>query len=189
LAYQVGKDDVSRALLVRALVDVAKADRTAFATVLRMTSMKLFGICYRILGDEGETEDVLQEIYLLIWQQADRFDPARASPITWLATLARNRAIDRLRARRVRPSSPLDEAMAVADDRPDPAQQALLESEHQQLQGCLGELPSDHAGMLRQAFWDGLSYRELAEAASVPLGTMKSSIRRSLLRLRECMDR
>lgn len=184
-----GKDDVSRALLVRALADVAKGDRTAFATVLRLTSMKLFGICFRILGDESEAEDAVQEVYLLIWQQAERFDATRASPITWLATLARNRAIDRLRARRVRPAAELEEAMLVADDRPDPGQAAVTAAENRRLDACLGALPPDHAGWLRRAFWDGLSYRELADAASVPLGTMKSNIRRSLQRLKDCMER
>lgn len=189
LLRTIGKDDVSRALLVRALEDVARGDRSALASVLRMTSMKLFGICHRILGDEGEAEDVVQEVYLSVWQQAGRFDPARSSPITWLATLARNRAIDRLRSRRVRPAAAIEDALDVADDRPDPARAAMIADEARQLDGCLGELPADHAGALRRAFWEGQSYRELAEAAAVPLGTMKSNIRRSLLRLKECMER
>ena len=189
MLQKTSTDDVSRAILVRALQSAGAGDRSAFETVFRKTSTKLFGICVRILGDEAEAEDVLQEVYISIWREAARFDATRASPITWLATMARNRSIDRLRARRVRPVVVLDEAMEVADHRPDPGAAAEQLSEDRRLDFCLAELPGQQAQLLRSAFWGGLSYRELADAAAVPLGTMKSGIRRSLLRLRDCMDR
>src|SRR6266850_715523 len=88
----------NRNQLVAALARVAGGDRAALQVVYQDTSAKLFGVCLRILNDKSEAEDVLQEVYLTVWRKAASFDPARASPITWLVAIARNRAIDRLRA-------------------------------------------------------------------------------------------
>src|SRR5215831_3598924 len=90
--------DENRSQLVAALARVAGGDRAALQTVYQGTSAKLFGVCLRILNDKSEAEDVLQEVYLTVWRKASSFDPARASPITWLVAIARNRSIDRLRA-------------------------------------------------------------------------------------------
>src|SRR6266508_4438035 len=90
--------DASRSQLAAALVRVASGDRAALRLVYRNTSAKLFGVCLRILNDRSEAEDVLQEVYLTVWRKAASFDEARASPITWLVAIARNRSIDRLRA-------------------------------------------------------------------------------------------
>src|SRR6267154_5307936 len=90
--------EASRSQLAAALVRVAAGDRAALQTVYQDTSAKLFGVCLRILNDKSEAEDVLQEVYLTVWRKAASFDPARASPITWLVAIARNRSIDRLRS-------------------------------------------------------------------------------------------
>ncbi len=92
------EQDVARKQLVAALARVAGGDRTALRLLYRDTSAKLFGVCLRILRDNGEAEDVLQEVYITVWRNAAAFDPERASPITWLVAIARNRSIDRLRA-------------------------------------------------------------------------------------------
>ena len=89
---------LERAALVAALRRVAEGDRTALQDVYRRTSAKLFGVCLRIFDSREEAEDVLQDVFIMIWQKANQFDPSRASPITWLVTMTRNRAIDRLRA-------------------------------------------------------------------------------------------
>src|SRR5436853_6134073 len=89
--------DATRSQLVAALVRVAGGDRAALRIVYQDTSAKLFGVCLRILKDRGEAEDVLQDVYVTVWRKAGSFDPARASPITWLVAIARNRSIDRLR--------------------------------------------------------------------------------------------
>jgi RNA polymerase sigma-70 factor (ECF subfamily) len=105
--------------LVERLSAVAAGDRAALGDVYRMTAAKLFGVCVRILGDRAEAEDVLQDVYLTVWHKAGTFDPVRASPITWLATIARNRAIDRLRASSGRPrTEPIDEVMHLSDPAP-----------------------------------------------------------------------
>ena len=178
-----------RQRLASALGAVAAGDRAALELVYRLASAKLFGICLRILQERGEAEDVLQDIYVTVWRRAGAFDPTRGvSPITWLATLARNRAIDRLRASKTHLSRPIE----FAAEAPDPgplATDTLLEAESgRRLSACLGELEPTHAGYIRAAYFDGLTYAALAQAAGAPLGTMKSWIRRALLRLRTCMD-
>jgi RNA polymerase sigma-70 factor (ECF subfamily) len=169
------------------LRSVASGDRRALADLYGCTSAKLYGICVRLLGSQGEAEEVLQEVYVTVWKKADRFDPLKASPITWLAVLARNKAIDRLRLRRL-PTGPLEDAGEVADDRPSALDVLETAQEQDRLNGCLDELDAQQRSMIRSAFLDGATYPELAEREGVPLGTMKSWIRRGLLRLRGCLQ-
>lgn len=166
---------------------VSSGDRRALAELYSRTSAKLFGICVRLLGSEAEAEEVLQDIYLTVWKKADRFDPVKASPITWLAVLARHKAIDRLRLRRLG-TDPIEAAGEVADERPSALD--LLESaeDRDRLNACLEELDERQRSMIRCAFLDGATYPELAEREGVALGTMKSWIRRGLLRLRGCLQ-
>jgi len=178
-----------RQRLSLALGKVASGDQAALQLVYQQTSAKLFGICLRILGDRSEAEDALQDIYVTVWRRAGAFDPDRGvSPITWLATLARNRAIDRLRSSKAHLSRPI-EAAAEAPDPAPLADGALVGAEtYQRMQGCMGELEPDTAAYIRAAFFDGQTYAALAEAAGAPLGTMKSWIRRALMRLKACLD-
>jgi len=157
--------------------------------VFDRTGAKLFGICLRILGDEAEAEDAVQDVFVSVWNRAGSFDPARASPISWLAAIARNRAIDRLRSsRRVRDSAPLDAAAGIPDEGPSPQDLALASDDARRLYGCLDELEGKQRSAIRQTFFDGLSYPELAERLTVPLGTVKSWIRRGLQQLKTCLD-
>lgn len=180
----------NREALVSAISKVAKGDRTALREVYDRTSAKLFGLCVRILGDTNEAEDTMQEIYLTVWQRAGSFDPARSSPITWLTVIARSRAIDRLRSSgRSRSVLPIENASEVRDPSPDAV--TLLEAgqDASRLNGCVEELDQREAQAIREAFFGGMSYPQLAERAGVPVGTMKSWIRRSLIKLRECFER
>lgn len=179
-----------RTALGDALNRAGRGEKDALQVIYVATSAKLFGICLRILKDRQEAEDVLQEVYLSVWHRAGSFDPARASPITWLATIARNRAIDRLRAaKRNRGAVPVDAALDVADSSPDAV--AAIESREDavRLAGCIGELEERTAAAIRAAFFGGLTYSELAERTDVPLGTLKSWIRRGLMKLKECLQR
>ena len=131
---------------------------------------------------------MLQEVYVTIWKQAGGYDPGRSSPITWLATIARNRSIDWRRARGN--AAPAVAAEHVADI-VDPAMLApetmLIDEADRLLHRCLDALETVQRDAIRTAFFDGLTYAELATRASVPLGTMKSRVRRGLARLRECL--
>jgi len=171
-----------------ALLDaIARGDRSALSALYERTSAKLYGICLRLLGSESEAEDVLQETYVTVWRNAARFDPGKAGAITWLAVVARNKAIDRLR-RRTLPSEAIDAAADIADDRPTAFDLVQQGQDSARLAGCLDELEEKPRAMIRAAFLDGASYPELAEREGVPLGTMKSWIRRALLRLRGCLE-
>jgi RNA polymerase sigma-70 factor (ECF subfamily) len=182
--------DANRSLIAAALGRIPAGDRTALQTVYRLTSAKLFGVCLRILGERGEAEDVLQEVYITVWRNAAAFDPERASPITWLVAIARNRSIDRLRAgAKARRMQPIGDALDVSDAAPSALAQVESGEEHKRLLDCLGELEPRHAAAIRGAFLDGATYEELAQRVDVPLGTMKSWIRRSLMRLRDCLER
>ena len=179
----------AREALRSAMRRLGQGDRDALEEVYNATRVKLFGICLRILGDQKEAEDALQDVYVNLWQRADRYDPDRASPISWLATFARNRAIDRLRTGKVRGGAvPVDEAAPLPDETP-LADAMLIDAEQSaQIHTCLGKLDEPVQGHIRSAFFEGRTYAQLAEAADVPLGTMKSWIRRALMKLRACLE-
>ena len=180
----------ARAALRTALVATGHGDRRAFALVYQRTSAKLFGVCLRILGSRNEAEDALQEAYVNVWRKAAGYDPAKSSPISWLAALARNKAIDRLRARGTRAHSPIDEeAMALVDPAPSATDRIEAGEDARRLGGCIDELEDKQRGAIRAAFFDGATYSELATRGGVPLGTMKSWVRRGLMRLKECLER
>ena len=170
------------------LLQTGRSDQKAFAELYKRTSSKLFGVCLRMLHDRGEAEEVLQETYTTVWRRAASFDAAKASAITWLITLSRNKAIDRLRQHReelLDDPSRLDEAV---DEQPTPATDAETSQEYRRLQRCLDELEPQQRDAVREAFFTGATYNELATRCMVPLGTMKSWIRRSLMQLRTCLD-
>jgi len=180
----------SRKRLKEAMLRLSKGDRDALEVVYRLTSVKLFGICLRILHDRKEAEDALQDVYITLWRNAARYDAKRASPIAWLATFARNRAVDRLRTGKVRRGAvPVEAANELPDDNP-AADAMLIDAERSaRVHTCLDHLDEPQRGAIRTAFLEGCTYAELAERSDVPLGTMKSWIRRGLARLRDCMER
>jgi len=181
--------DETREALREAMARLAAGEQAALEDIYRMTRVKLFGICLRILGDRKEAEDALQDVYINLWQRADRYDPARASPISWLATFARNRAIDRLRTGKVRGGAVgIEEAAPLPDEAP-LADALLVDAEQSaQIHKCIAALDERTQTHIRAAFFDGYTYAQLAEQAEVPLGTMKSWIRRGLQRLRACLE-
>jgi len=181
--------DANRSLIVAALARVPAGDRAALQTVYRLTSAKLFGVCLRILGERSEAEDVLQEVYVTVWRKAADFDAGRASPMTWLIAIARNRAIDRLRAtKQSRRMEPIEAADDVADSSAS-ADRALESSQDSaRLHGCLDGLAGHERAALRGAYFDGNTYEDLATRMKVPLGTMKSWIRRAMIKLKSCLE-
>ncbi|MGG6893435.1 sigma-70 family RNA polymerase sigma factor [Rhizobium sp. BR 315] len=167
---------------------VAMRDQKAFAALYKRTSPKLLGVCLRIIGNKADAEEVLQEVYIKIWQRAEQFSASEGSAISWLATIARNRSIDFVRARKP-VADEIDAAYDLADGELDPEEQAIVKGEGRRIDSCMEELEADRARAVRSAYVEGLSYQELADQYSVPLNTMRTWLRRSLIRLRECMDR
>ncbi len=184
---------VTRADIEDMLARTAMGDRAAFAGLYRATSAKLFGVALRILNDRGEAEEVLQEVFVRIWHKADRYRANGLSPMTWLITVARNLSIDRLRRLRAAGAAQggdPDAAVAqLADPAPGPEAQIVAAGERTRLDACLDELDGARAGAVRGAYLEGLSYAELAVRHEVPLNTMRTWLRRSLLKLRECLSR
>lgn len=184
--------EAARSALVAALAAVARGNRAALRRVYDETSAKLFGICLRICGDRASAEDVLQTVYLRVWDRAGQYDPARASPITWLATIARNAAIDWQRSVAGRPiaAAALSDEIAatLVDEAPAADMQMISDENSARLHHCLDELEGRAQLCIRAAFFDGLTYADLAEREQVPLGTVKSWVRRGLMRLKACLD-
>jgi RNA polymerase sigma factor (sigma-70 family) len=179
----------ARARLTEILVRTGAEDRAAFRDLYALTSAKLFGVCLRICGERQAAEDVLHEVYLTVWKRAGAYEPGRASPITWLATIARNRAIDWRRAQGVRRYSPIEDAPDIADAAPLASETMESDEAAHHLSHCLDGLDDNQRVAIRTAFFDGVTYAELAERQAVPLGTMKSWVRRGLARLKECLER
>lgn len=165
----------------------AAGDRQAFGELYRRTSAKLYGVILRILPEGGRAEDVLQDVYVRVWHAAQSYDLARGRPITWLATIARNRALDVVRQgmaqgrRRIVDIDPEDLA-GIIDERPDAGEVAALRQ-------CLAALNSEHRDCIILAYVEGASREELAERFDRPVGTIKSWISRGLAALRGCLSR
>ena len=165
---------------------MAMGDRGALSGLYAATSAKLFGISLRILGDRAEAEDALQEVYVKVWHNAGRYRQNGLSPMTWLITVARNHSIDRLRAR-PKGVAPLDEAAELADLAPNPEEALLASGLTGRIAACLDALDPDRADAVRRAYLGGEAYADLSARYAVPLNTIRTWLRRSLLKLRECL--
>lgn len=170
------------------LSQTGAGDRGAFAELYRCTSPRLLSVCVRMLADRREAEEVLQEAYVAVWRRAKTFDPTRAGALTWLVALARNKAIDRLRQNQGTQGVSAAGLEDLVDEEPTPAARAERGEEYRRLEQCMNELEAQQRGSIQAAFFSGLTYNALAERAKVPLGTMKSWIRRGLLQLRACLE-
>ena len=173
-------------------------DRAAFATLYEKSSSHLFAVVLRICRDRAQAEDILQEAYVNVWRAASGFDAAQSQPLTWLTSIARNRAIDSLRRAQTQPqlqtahTSAGDEESDVydttADDQPGPLDLLSRASDARALSHCLQDLSAPQRQSVALAFYDGLSHAEVAEKMGQPLGTVKSWVRRALLSLKSCLE-
>jgi RNA polymerase sigma-70 factor (ECF subfamily) len=169
------------------LARTGQGDHQAFAELYRRAAPRLFGLCLRMLREHAEAEDVLQEVFATVWRRATSFDATRSTATTWLTALCRYRAIDRLRHRRVAVEHDPHEFEEVAEAF-SPATELERDEEYRRLQRCLEQLQPEQRRSVHEAFFTGTTYRELAARRQVPLGTMKSWIRRGLQQLRSCME-
>jgi RNA polymerase sigma-70 factor (ECF subfamily) len=166
---------------------IARGDREAFAQFYDRHAPLVLGLARRILRDETAAEEVLQEVFWQVWQDADQYDSRRGSPEAWLVMRARTRTIDRLRSMRRRERTfvaPLDEGIARSDA--EGAENPARRAEHRGLvQGALGQLPDAQRRVIELAFFEGLTQVEIADRLGEPLGTVKTRARTGLERLRQ----
>jgi RNA polymerase sigma-70 factor (ECF subfamily) len=175
--------------LAQLLARTGLGDRAAFARLYERTSGHLFAVVLRIQRDRAQAEDLLQEVYVAVWKAAAGFDAARAQPLTWLTSIARNRAIDSLRRAAAQPR--LESTTRADDDDEGPGPLDLLgrASEARLLAQCMEHLSPPQRQSVALAFFDGLSHAEVAEHLHEPLGTVKSWVRRALMTLKGCLER
>lgn len=170
------------------LAKVAAQDRTAFRELYSNTSSKLFGVLVRILNNRAEAEDALQEVYTRVWLRAGRFDPEKGRAMTWLISVTRNHAIDRLRTRVEQTTATEGESDALIDDKPTAEAGLIAQGQARRIVDCMSALEPDRARAVQGAYLAGLSYVDLSARFNVPLNTMRTWLRRSLLQLKECME-
>ena len=164
----------------------AAGDITALSSLHGLTAQRLLAQLRRLLPNRDDAQDALQEVFLRIWQRAALYDPGRGRPLTWMLAIARHHAIDALRARR--PTVPLDETLA--GQLVDPCETGLPESTRTEvlMRRSFGSLSREQQLCLRLAYVTGQSHEEIARGLGLPLGSVKSWIRRGLMALRERMD-
>ncbi|MDF2235784.1 sigma-70 family RNA polymerase sigma factor [Albimonas sp. CAU 1670] len=183
--------DIETMDLAGLLAATAEGDKPAFAELYRRTSAKLYGVILRICRRPDLAAELLQESYLKIWTHAGRFDPGRASPIAWMAAIARNRTIDaiRLQAERVSAASDQIDPPDGSGEGPGLAAAAGLDqTESLALRECLEGLKTDDRRMVLLGYLYGLSREELGERFAMPVNTVKTRLRRALSALKGCLD-
>jgi RNA polymerase sigma-70 factor (ECF subfamily) len=165
----------------------AARDASAFSALYKATSAKLYGVVVRILPRGDAAADVLQEAYVRIWEKAGEFDPAKGSPLAWMATIARNRALDEVR--RVRPGSleDLPESFEPAADEVDPLATRERSEGLAALLKCLQALDDEKRAVVLLAYYRGSSREALAKRFGRPVPTIKTWLHRSLAQLRDCL--
>ena len=193
-----GDEPVARAEraahLAALLSRVALGDQRAFADLYRQAGAHLYGVALRIVGNGPLAEEILQEAFVSVWHHAGTYDAAKSQPITWLASIVRNRCLDQLRKREIDTvtlvSDPDDDAPAweIPSDGPTPIELLLAGAEAHAVRDCIDSLDAGPKQAIALAFFHGLSHGELAAHLREPLGTVKSWVRRGLERLRGCLD-
>jgi RNA polymerase sigma-70 factor, ECF subfamily len=175
--------------LVWLLGAVARGDETALERLYAATRAKLYGVLLRILGRPALAEEVMKETYFKIWKTADEFDPTVASPTTWMVAIARNRAIDIVRKRGDLSLEVEPEVPEAASESPQPLARREMTEELKRLLSCLGRLDPEKQRIVLLAYYSGWSRDQLAQKLDIPVNTIKTWLRRSLLEIRECMEK
>lgn len=179
----------TRDSLMVLLTRVSHHDQDAFNELYEATSAKLYGIVLRILVQEPLAEESLQEIYLKIWHHAGNFDATKkVSPITWMATIARNHALDQVRKRCIETDEDINVLDNTESDDPSPDHLTAINKELQRLKSCLSHLDKPRDDMIVLAYTHGFSREELAKKYKLPLGTVKTYLHRSLKKLKDCLE-
>ncbi len=170
------------------LASVASGDEAAFAELYQATSSKLLGVALRILKSRELAEEVLQEAFFKVWERAGDYNPAIAAPVTWMAAIVRNRALDEARRRVIRPTADESELENLESEDEHPIAALERAEDVERLMRCLDGLEPDKQQMVRLAYLDGMSREALAKRFDRPEGTIKTWLHRSLAQLRGCLE-
>lgn len=182
---EIGSEQVGLSVLLRR---VAHRDRAAFVQLYQASAAKLYGVALRILSRRELADEAVQEAFLRIWQNAGSFDPNQASPIAWLAAIARHQAIDLKRRRAERISAASVELDEIGVELKTGGHGFDLSDVRGRLRECLEQLPADRRSMVVEAYCAGLTREELSERFARPVNTIKTQLRRSLAALKRCLD-
>ena len=173
-----------------ALVERLKSgDGEALAELFQRYSGMLLGLAQRILGNAAEAEEVLQEVFLQVWGQVERYDPTRAALSTWVVMITRSRAIDRLRSRNVaqRTATAAQQENTRTHTSPRGTRDVLMVERRRRLDGEMGGLPAEQRRVLEMAFYGGMTQSEIAERTGTPLGTVKTRTLLAMKKLRKAL--
>lgn len=174
--------------LARLLVAIADGDRAAFRRLYEATAPKLFGVVLRIIRTRAEAEDVLQDVYLKIWTKAGSYDAHAGSALGWMASVARNRAIDVVRSKAPVARAESDDGSDWLERVPDPRDAMAELADGDALRHCLQTLEGQARDLLVLAYCEGYSREELAARAGRPVNTIKTWLHRGLATLKSCLD-
>lgn len=174
------------------LANIVKGDQQAFSQLYDHSSTLLYTMAFRILGNQEEADELLQDVYLEVWRKVARYDVGRGSPVAWLITLTRSRAIDRLRARSSKnktPISPIDSTISshIADLGPSPYERQADQELRMAVGTAMTSLPPAQQQAIELAYYEGLSHQEIAARLNQPLGTVKTRIKLGMSKLRETL--
>jgi RNA polymerase sigma-70 factor (ECF subfamily) len=172
---------------VALLKAIGGKDEKALSQLYDRYRVVLFGLLVRILNNREEAEDVLQELFLQVWHRAGDYDPNRGRPFTWLVTLARSRAIDRLRSVASRERVATESAREVVEEVSDAVADAVRSEQRGIVTSALSQLPEEQQRALVLAYFDGLTQSEIADRLGAPLGTVKTRMRAGMMKLREVL--
>jgi RNA polymerase sigma-70 factor (ECF subfamily) len=183
VAIQSGSHAADR----RALEGMARGEHGALVELYDRHGRLLYSLALRVLRDQGDAEDVVQDVFSQAWRQASRYEPSRGPVVAWLMNLARSRAIDRLRSRRARPETGADDAEVarMPDLAPPIDDQLALSDQAERIRAAVEQLSLLQRVAIELAFYEGLTHVEIAERLELPLGTVKTRIRQGLSKLKE----
>lgn len=184
----IGTNPSEKPDLQRLLHEVALGDHEAFAAIYDIVAGSVLGVARAVLRDQAQSEEVAQEVLVEVWRTAPRYQPERGSALNWILTLAHRRAVDRVRS--VEAAAARDTRAALLDHQPaydEVTEQVESRLEQEQVRRCLRTLTELQRQSVTLAYYRGLTYREVAEALALPLGTVKTRLRDGLIRLRDCL--
>ncbi|WP_121708891.1 sigma-70 family RNA polymerase sigma factor [Streptomyces sp. E5N91] len=187
-AVHIGRNPSSQPDLQQLIREVALGDQDSFAAVYDAVAGSVLGVVRAVLRDQAQSEEVAQEVLVEVWRTAPRYRPERGTVINWVLTLAHRRAVDRVRS--VEAAAARDHRAALLDRTPEydeVTEQVETRLEREQVRRCLRTLTDIQRQSVSLAYYRGLTYRQVAEALALPLGTVKTRLRDGLVRLRDCL--